>query len=668
MRRARARWSWWIPPFAFAASLVAVPVAAVAVTGCGNSNGHTICVTVPSGALTGAVQVTVTNDPNDGTVIATWIPSGKPGIFLIQKTAPSPDYSFVWPTQKYLDASGVLRVQHGSTASEPVDVAVSLSNGNTTDFQRSPDDWATFLPGPWTGSRDPVVAAVGDGPDGAPTSVALAQSIAAGRPDLFLFLGDIYEKGTFTENLSHYGQNSMDGGSGTVWGQMGTITQPTIGNHEAAANVVDWRDYWHQRPLYTSFRFGNVLFLDLASDVASMAAGSAQYNYVKGILTSATDPPPPCIVAFFHRPALSKDTINTSRLAMWELLTNNGGDLVLNGHIHTMIQYRPLNAQLQLPSPGEPTMVQLVNGAGGHRLSGAFTSDPRVEWSVGRTPGAIYLTLEGAAGGGTPSRLSWQFRATDGRVLHTGTRDCGPPSSPAPTITGFSPTSGAVGTSVTIDGSGFTGATDVRFNGTSGSFSVESDTRITATVPAGATTGPISVVTPGGTATSASPFTVTAGDVLTFSPQADAYVRADRPDANFGSATSLQVDNSPVTHSLIRFTVSGVGSRTVSSVKLRLYCVNASGVGGSFYPLVDPGSWQEGTVTWNTKPAADTTPITSLGSVAADTWYEVDLTSLVVGDGTYGLLITSTSSNGADYTSREGTAGFGPQLVVTLAG
>ena len=77
-----------------------------------------------------------------------------------------------------------------------------------------------------------------------------------------------------------------------------------------------------------------------------------------------------------------------------------------------------------------------------------------------------------------------------------------------PTITSFTPASGPTGTSVTISGTNFTGATAIRFNGVSASFTLSSATAIQATVPVGATTGPLTVTTPGGTATSASSFTV----------------------------------------------------------------------------------------------------------------------------------------------------------------
>jgi len=78
-----------------------------------------------------------------------------------------------------------------------------------------------------------------------------------------------------------------------------------------------------------------------------------------------------------------------------------------------------------------------------------------------------------------------------------------------PKIAGFRPTIGPVGTVVTIGGSAFDGATSVTFNGTAASFTVQSYSRINATVPLGATTGPIVVVTPSGQTRSATDFIVT---------------------------------------------------------------------------------------------------------------------------------------------------------------
>jgi chitodextrinase len=110
---------------------------------------------------------------------------------------------------------------------------------------------------------------------------------------------------------------------------------------------------------------------------------------------------------------------------------------------------------------------------------------------------------------------SYQVRATDAAgnlsaYSNTASATTLAPAPSAPTITGFTPTSGPVGTSVMFNGTNFTGATAVTFNGVSAtSFTVTSDTAIQATVPAGATTGPLSVTTPGGTATSPTNFTVT---------------------------------------------------------------------------------------------------------------------------------------------------------------
>jgi uncharacterized repeat protein (TIGR03803 family) len=71
------------------------------------------------------------------------------------------------------------------------------------------------------------------------------------------------------------------------------------------------------------------------------------------------------------------------------------------------------------------------------------------------------------------------------------------------------PTSGNVGAAVTILGTSLTGATSVTFNDTAATFTVVSGSEISTTVPTGATTGTVQVVTPsGGTLSSNVPFTV----------------------------------------------------------------------------------------------------------------------------------------------------------------
>ena len=84
-----------------------------------------------------------------------------------------------------------------------------------------------------------------------------------------------------------------------------------------------------------------------------------------------------------------------------------------------------------------------------------------------------------------------------------------------PAITAFTPTSGPVGTTVTLSGSGFSGATAVTLSGVAVAFSVNSDTQITATVLPGATSGPISITTLGGTTTSSTSFTVIPAPAIT---------------------------------------------------------------------------------------------------------------------------------------------------------
>jgi len=113
-----------------------------------------------------------------------------------------------------------------------------------------------------------------------------------------------------------------------------------------------------------------------------------------------------------------------------------------------------------------------------------------------------------------------------------------------PKITGFTPTSGSIGSSVTITGCGFTGATKVTFKGVSATFAVNSDTQITATVPNGATTGIIAVTTANGTIVkSASKFIVLAPPpAVTLSPTAGPPTSTvSVSGSNFGSYEAVDI-------------------------------------------------------------------------------------------------------------------------------
>src|ERR1700741_5362140 len=109
-----------------------------------------------------------------------------------------------------------------------------------------------------------------------------------------------------------------------------------------------------------------------------------------------------------------------------------------------------------------------------------------------------------------------------------------------PSITSLTPTSGAVGASVTIAGSNFgssQGSSTVKFNGTTSTVTSWSSTSISATVPAGATTGNV-VVHASGVDSNGSSFTVVpAPSITSLTPTSGAVgASATVAGSNFGSS------------------------------------------------------------------------------------------------------------------------------------
>ena len=104
--------------------------------------------------------------------------------------------------------------------------------------------------------------------------------------------------------------------------------------------------------------------------------------------------------------------------------------------------------------------------------------------------GPTTLTATVPCGVATANDVAVRVTNSFGQSSDTAADDFDVLASLAPTITSFTPTSGPVGTSVTITGTNLCGATVV-FNATSAvTVTVNSATSVTAVVPVGATTGP----------------------------------------------------------------------------------------------------------------------------------------------------------------------------------
>ncbi len=184
---------------------------------------------------------------------------------------------------------------------------------------------------------------------------------------------------------------------------------------------------------------------------------------------------------------------------------------------------------------------------------------------------------------------------------------------PVPVISSFAPTSAAVGATVVLTGTGFTGATAVTFGGVpAASFNVDSPTQISAVVAAGGATGSIAVTTPGGTGTRTG-FTFIAPPTITsFTPTSSGLgLTVTINGTNLSGATAVTFGGVPATSFMV-----------VSSMQIT--AVVAAGASGSVQ-VTNPG----GTAT-----------------LAGFTWVAAPtITSIMPMSGAVGAVITIDGTN-----------------------
>jgi methionine-rich copper-binding protein CopC len=220
-------------------------------------------------------------------------------------------------------------------------------------------------------------------------------------------------------------------------------------------------------------------------------------------------------------------------------------DVTFNGLAAPGATVDATGTQVTVTAPAGVTSGPVVATTSAGRSNGLqFSSAPHLTAiSPAFGPAGTLVTLTGTGLAGT-TQVTFNGTVAPGFVLNaSGTQITGP--APAgvttgpvvatngygsgnglvftlpPTISSLAPASSPVGSSVVVTGSDLTGATRVTVNGTvAAGFTVNSASQLTFVVPAGATSGPVRVTTPAGTATSAVSLVVPAPQLATLSPNA----------------------------------------------------------------------------------------------------------------------------------------------------
>ncbi|HEY9529536.1 MAG TPA: metallophosphoesterase [Anaerolineales bacterium] len=387
----------------------------------------TICITVPAdGAIVSGVR-TVT-----ATVSVT--PAGtNPGIarlvfylggeYLL--TDFQTPFSFSLPTTKWVDGTRLLELEalmKDGFTSQRASISLTFVNG----IIQPPVNNNTFTPKPGTtppSGQSFTLAVSGDGAGGMTTGGQVATLVDSWNPNLFLYLGDVYEDGTYTEFYNWYGT------SNTFFGQFNGIANPTVGNHEYrdGGTARGYFNYWDNVPNYYSFDAAGWHIVALNSNcvrIGGCHAASPQYQWLAADLAAH---PNVCTAVFYHHPVYFVGPIDDPQNmgAIWSLMAANGVDMVFNGHDHSYQRWKPLDGTGTIASGG---VTEFVVGGGGHGLQEAVLTDNRLAKRAD-TPdsfGALRLQLNQDGAG-------YQYVNTAGIVMDSGSVVCsGAPADTTP--------------------------------------------------------------------------------------------------------------------------------------------------------------------------------------------------------------------------------------------
>ncbi len=151
------------------------------------------------------------------------------------------------------------------------------------------------------------------------------------------------------------------------------------------------------------------------------------------------------------------------------------------------------------------------------------------------------------------------------------------------------------------------------------------------------------------------------GAASSLSASGDSYVSSAAPTANYGKATQIRFDGSPVVLSYLRFDLISM-SGVVTSATLQVYANSSSSTGYEVHRTLSV--WSETGITWANAPAVGTL-VGEMGAFAARTTTSVDVTSAVTPGTVVGFVLVGRGPTAVSMGSRESSRP--PLLVLTLA-
>ncbi len=406
-----------------------------------------VCLTAPAAgaALTGDTTVSATQSVLQGSASVTRMVFTVDNQYVL--SAFSAPYTFTWHTARHwvdgLHTLGVYARMSDSTDTSGNAAAegVTLTNGVTATPANTKSPTITKGTVPAAGQPE-IVGTVGSGADGRGAN-NVASEVAGWSPNLFLFLGDVYEQGSFEEFDNWYDPS---------WGPMRSVTNPVPGDQEIYYGVGGYNWYWNNPAAYYSYDVAGWHF------IAMTDCAYSSNSYPPNGLCGGTNPevtwlnndlaahPGACTIAYWHEPRFALDGSGGSIVeqSLWGPLANSHATMAVNADRHNYQRWTAMDANGTASATG---MAEFVVGTGNHNWEPIVGSDARVLKTLVNTPGAIKLSL-------TATMAGFQFIGTDGVVGDSGNIPCQGNGTLAGVVTDGGSGAAIAGATVSYSGTG----------------------------------------------------------------------------------------------------------------------------------------------------------------------------------------------------------------------